>query len=137
MEILFSYVFPGVFCLTGIACFIYGVKNRIKEKEARRSWVRTEAVVKSVESSWSNSSSEDGSKIIYTPVYEYSVDSVRYEIRGWASSESINAYNVGDKSTILYNPENPGKAMQEKTKAGLVFLLVGVLFFIAGVAFFF
>ena len=134
MNILF-YLLPVVFCAAGVGCFVYGVKNRNKEKEARRSWVRTEGVVKSVESSWGISSSDEGSKIVYTPLYEYVVDSVSYETRGWASSENINAYNVGDRTTILYNPENPGKAMPEKTKTGFLFLLVGVLFFIAGIAF--
>ena len=57
-----------------------------------------------------SSNSSDGGTT-YSPVFSYTIDGQQYEY------ESVNSSNpptnkVGDVESLLYNPDNPGKARQ-------------------------
>ena len=148
MNIVFSWIFPGVFCLAGLGLFFLGITLAKREKEAKQFWKHTEGIVKNLEISTSNtlSMSRSSSKWNmsevrssiprYIPVYEYCVDSVRYTVKGSSGGSNPAAIKSGDRAVILYNPANPGNAMLEKTKLGRAFMVVGIIFFIAGMLFF-
>ena len=147
MNILFSWVFPGVFCLTGFFIFFLGLKRHLKENEAKKRWKHTEGVVKDIEVSEGSSlmgsrSTMSGMRIShspnfkYYPVYEYFVDSIPYTIKGGTGSSNPQVVKNGGSRTILYNPENPANAMLENSRLGIAFILVGIIFFIAGIVFF-
>ena len=147
MNILFSWVLPGVFCLTGFGIFILGVKRTIKEKEAKKWWKQTEGIVKNIEVSEGSSLMGSGSTMSgmrtshsphfkYYPVYEYFADSISYTIKGGNGSSNPQAVRKGDRAGILYNPENPAHAMLENSRLGRIFILAGIIFIIAGIVFF-
>ena len=57
----------------------------------------------------SSSSSEGGTT--YSPVFSYTVDGQQYEYES-VNSSSPPSNEVGDVETLLYDPDNPGKARQ-------------------------
>jgi len=54
------------------------------------------------------SSTSDGSTT-YSPVYSYTVDGKKYEYES-VNSSSIPSHQVGESTTLLYDPNNPEKA---------------------------
>ncbi|WKZ35746.1 MAG: DUF3592 domain-containing protein [Anaerolineales bacterium] len=68
--------------------------------------VKVEAAVVRLESS---SSADSG--ITYSPVFRYTVDGVDYEYES-VNSSSPPTHEVGEVSTLLYNPNNPAKARE-------------------------
>jgi hypothetical protein len=54
------------------------------------------------------SSTSDGSTT-YSPVYSYTVDGKKYEYES-VNSSSIPSHEVGESTTLLYDPNNPEKA---------------------------
>ncbi len=68
--------------------------------------VKVEATVVRLESS---SSADSG--ITYSPVFRYTVDGVDYEYES-VNSSSPPTHEVGEVSTLLYNPNNPAKARE-------------------------
>jgi hypothetical protein len=55
----------------------------------------------------SSHSSEGGTT--YSPVYRYTVDGEQYEYES-VNSSSIPSHQVGESTTLLYDPNNPEKA---------------------------
>jgi len=57
-----------------------------------------------------SSNSSDGGTT-YSPVFSYTVDGQQYEYES-VNSSNPPTHKVGDVETLLYNPDNPGKARQ-------------------------
>ena len=115
---LFFYLIEGVFLAAGVLMVFFGIKSKNKERNARQFWEKTTATVISIDSSGDES---------YFPVYKYFVDSVEYTKRSVISNEKSR---IGDSFTVLYNPQNPGEALEEMDKAGGGLMIIGILFII-------
>lgn len=74
----------------------------------------------------------------YYPVYEYIVDNRTYHGSSTQCSKLENWYQVGDTSTIYYNPHNPEEIVSKRfggdfvasaafTVAGIILLILYVL----------
>ena len=115
--------------LTLIGCIFFsvgasfGIYSLIKGENAGRTEGEVAALIR-------------GGKGSSRPVVRYAVDGKPFEITGWMST-SPPAYSVGEKVTVLYNPENPADgridSFVERWLFPVVFGGVGALLLVIGV----
>ena len=82
------------------------------------------------------SSDDDGTSYIYYPIIEYKVG--EEIIKGTMDKGSSNpSYKIGDKVTILYNPNNKNEFIVKGDKSSSIFSVVfiglGILVIILGI----
>ena len=87
----------------GVFMFIISSKNQ--------NYIKTEATVSNVveiENTYTINDNESGVEKIYNVDLKYTVDSKEYD----GTLDNVSKYNVGDKITIYYNPDDPSQITQ-------------------------
>jgi len=131
-----EYFFIGVFVLSGLGVFIIGLKQKLFEAEAMRSWKRTEGIVIEIEViKYRQKNGFTG--YYYHPIIQFCADSMSHEIKGGRSNIKLGI-DVGCKMDVMYDPKNPKNVFlkYEHTDPflivfGTVILLVGIGLLIA------
>lgn len=98
----FLIPFGIVLIVFGVIIFVINSKNQ--------NFIKTEAIVTNVQLSQEEYLDADGSRVeaTYNVTIKYTVDEIDYE----ETVENISKYEVNDKMTIYYNPQDPSQITQ-------------------------
>ena len=111
-----------IFIIFGIAIFVINTKNQ--------SYIKTEATVLNIElleDAYNNIDEKQDEKT-YKATIKYTVDGKEYT----TTLENVPKYNIGDKTTIYYNPKDPSKITQTKSLILPIVIIVGGILFLTG-----
>lgn len=121
-----AFIGPILLCI-GLALLTSEISKRRKCSKSTEATIvdiftRTEAVFR-------------GSYVTYYyPVYEYEVDGQTYRSSSLQCSKLENWFQVGNTSTIYYNPYNPNEIVSRRYWgdfiASLVFVVAGIIILI-------
>jgi len=129
-----------VLILFGALRLIPSIKQNSTIKNARKSWKSAEGTFISMRKYRSNITSRSPSRLRssesttqitrYYPVFEYFVNSRQYKIESTDGSMMPDTYKSGDKTNVLYNPENPKSAVLESDiNPSWIFIVAIILIF--------
>ena len=106
-----------ILIIFGVIIFVINMKNK--------NYLKIEATIldtKVLEEAYTDA---DGNHVdeTYSATIEYTVDGKKYQ----QTLDNVSKYNVGDKMTIYYNPQDPNQITQSKT------LIIPIVMIIAGI----
>ena len=109
----------------GIILIVCGIIFFVITKQ-NQNYIKTEAIVSSVQLVEEAYTDVDGNHVeaTYDVGVKYTVDGTEYD----EVLQGITKYNIGDKMTIYYNPENPNQITQSKS------LIIPLIMIIGGIA---
>ena len=119
--------------LGGAAAYIGITGPEFLKGDKVRCTAETTATVIELEKHTSTKSKKHGKTVTYAPIYEYVVDGTKYTNVGEVAANPAKE-KVGDKITIHYDPDSPGKCYYSDTTklyriiygaVGGAFLLIG------------
>lgn len=118
-----TYLFVSIFVIFCVVSMGYGVYTEYQIRDKMNRFTECSGNITSYETR----SEDEGSEIIYAPVYEYLVGTNHYTITGSYSSAKPK---IGRGVIIYYNPENPADAIcdQENDGTGKLLFFVGLGF---------
>lgn len=108
----------------GVVFFIINTKNQ--------DYIKIEATVLNVELEEDEYIDTDGNQVEakYNVTIQYTVDGKDYT----NTLENVSKYNVGDKTTVYYNPKDPTKITQTKTLIiPIIMIILGIVSFVGGI----
>ena len=113
------------FIPAGIMLIIFGVIMFVINNK-NQNYIGIEAVVSKVELLQEEYIDTDGNRVepTYNANVKYTVDGKEYDEK----LENVSKYNVGDKMTIYYNPNNPEEITGSKS------IIIPIVMIIAGIA---
>ncbi len=106
-----------ILIIFGVIIFVINMKNK--------NYLKIEATIldtKVLEEAYTDT---DGNHVdeTYSVTIEYTVDGKKYQ----QTLDNVSKYNIGDKMTIYYNPQDPNQITQSKT------LIIPIVMIIAGI----
>ncbi|GAB4298283.1 MAG: hypothetical protein Kow0068_22210 [Marinilabiliales bacterium] len=133
---------PILSIIIGVAVIIFGIYSYFSQKEFLENSVETVGVVVDVVQDYSSVNirskkySSDNS-MVFKPVVEFQdKNGNTYTFKSSRGSKYLKTYEIGKKLTVLYNPDNPEKAMLKSAAnksttyisgaAGILFILIGL-----------
>ena len=123
--ILFCVLFTGA----GLLCIYFTRQTEIRTAH----YVHTYGFVVDYREKWFSDNTDDTyDNYKYAPIIEYEVDGKVYTI--YSDNYSSRPDFIGTPIAIDYDPENPDKAIIEKTESNIVSYIVGGLFVLIGPA---
>ena len=107
-----------ILIIGGILVFIITLKTQ--------NYIKVEAIVTNVDVRQEEVTDNDGTRYedVYDVSFKYTVDGKEYNNK----YDGISKYNVGDKMTIYYNPNNPEEITGSKS------IIIPIVMIIAGIA---
>ena len=107
-----------ILIIVGIVVFVISIKNQ--------NYIKVEAIVTNVNVRQEEVTDNDGTHMedVYDVSFKYTVDGKEYN----NNFDGISKYNVGDKMTIYYNPNNPEEITGSKS------IIIPIVMIIAGIA---
>ena len=107
-----------ILIIFGVIVFVINTKNQ--------NYLKIEATVLDVKVLEEAHTDIDGNQVdeTYSATIEYIVDGKKYT----QTLDNVPKYNVGDKTTIYYNPQDPNQITQSKS------LIIPIIMIIAGFA---
>lgn len=107
-----------ILIIFGAFMFVINTKNQ--------NYVKIEATVSNVELTQEAYTDVDGNHVdaTYNATVRYNVDGKEYI----STLDNVSKYNIGDKMTIYYNPQDPSQITQTKS------LILPIIIMIGGVA---
>ena len=115
----------------GLMLFIFGIVIFIINT-GNKDYVEVESVVSNVVLTQEAYTDVDGTFVeaSYDVSVKYTVDGNEYE----SVLSGLSKYNIGDKMTIYYNPENPNQITQTKSLIlPIIMIIAGIIAFVAGI----
>lgn len=129
-----SIILGIIFAFLGVIVFGIGVNNNLQENKKSATYKDIVGTVVDMhteqEDEYNDTLDRYETKTMYTPIYEYQINEVKYRYESNMSS-SIKP-TIGSTVTIKYNPNNPNDAYIEG-EGDWLFLLVGGIFIVAGI----
>ena len=124
-------VFGVIITIIGIVAtiFLYNYGKELQRKDK----AFTETVATVVDNSHRTERDDDGfERDLYTPVFEYEVNGVKY--RGESNTESSSKETIGKEIHIKYNPADPKDyILTSEGNFGSMYFLFGLVFVVAGI----
>lgn len=120
------FLIPAGIILIIFSIFMFFANNKTKN------YPKVEAVVSKIELYEDETTDAEGNKVeaVYTVYMKYTVDGVEYE----EEYGQFSGFKVGDKKTIVYNPDNPKEISDPPSLLfTLIFFGLGVGFLIGGI----
>lgn len=107
-----------ILIVVGIIVFVISIKNQ--------NYIKVEAIVTNVNVRQEEVTDNDGTHMedVYDISFKYTVDGKEYNNK----FDGISKYNVGDKMTIYYNPNNPEEITGSKS------IIIPIVMITAGIA---
>lgn len=124
-------IFGVIITIAGIfvTIFLYNYGKELEKKD--KIYVETVATV--VDNKYSRVRDDDDMyRDVYTPVFEYEVNGVRY--KGETNTESSSKEQLGKEIHIKYNPADPKDyILNSEASFGSMYFLFGIVFIVAGI----
>ena len=120
------FLIPVGIILIIFSIFMFFSNNKTKN------YIKVEVEVSKVELYEEETTDSEGNKVeaLYTVYVKYTVDGVEYE----EEYGQFSGYKVGDKKTLVYNPDNPKEISDPPSLLfTLIFLGLGVGFLVGGI----
>ena len=111
----FFIPFGLILIIFGIIVFNINSKNQ--------NYLKVDAIVSSVELTQEAYDDTDGNRVeaLYSASIKYTVDGKEYN----ETLDNVSKYDVGDKVTIYYNPDDPSQITQTKSMILPIVMIVG------------
>lgn len=120
----FLIPFGLILIIFGVIMFVINTKNQ--------DYIKTIATISNVELIEETHSDIDGNQVeaTYSVTLKYNVDGEEYS----STLDNVSKYNIGDKMTIYYNPDDPVQITQTKSLIlPIVIMIGGVVSFTGGI----
>ena len=118
------------YLLVGIAFVLFGILSIGKgSQKKKRCTASALAVIVEIEKD-DDEAGREGTrkKYTYTPIYEFTVNGNTIRKSGGIYSHNKHDFNVGDTSTVRYNPDKPEEFLVSGKSGGKIFGVALVLF---------
>ncbi len=118
------------YLLVGCVIFLLGFLSIRKEsRKKKRCTASASAMIVEVQAEKDEAGSENThKKYTYTPIYEFTVNGNTIRKSGGIYSHNKHDFNVGDTSTVRYNPDKPEEFLVSGKSGGKIFGVALVLF---------
>lgn len=106
-----------ILIIFGVIIFVINMQNQ--------NYLKIESTILDIKVLEEAYTDADGNQVdeTYSATIEYTVDGKKYQ----QTLDNVSKYNVGDKMTIYYNPQDPNQITQSKT------LIIPIVMIVAGI----